>query len=597
VRGSRTKSLSAQLVDLGVRCVFGLPGTQNLALFEDLRKSPLRTVPATSELAASFMAVGYARASGQPGVLVTIPGPGFTFALPGLAEARLDSVPLVHLVVHRPLPPGRRFRHQEIEHLKIARPLVKEVVRADGAVELRGAVERSWALAQDGEPGPVVLWISSEALGDTVGKGQGRGGSPEHPAEDGVQPDTARTPPRLSLESLSDPDEAVAALSARLSAAKRPVLFLGLGAVSGEEWPRTLVERLNAPFFTTASARGVIPEDHPLCLGFDFDRGGLDVLNALLGTSDLVLALGCKLGHNGTGGFRLRLPEDRLVHVNTDPGTLGANYPASLLVQARVEELVTPLLDSLPGEGVSSEWSREEADLWRSRIAGADPEGPPEPSTPGVPSGSVGELVGILREELPRDAVVVTDSGLHQVLVRRHFPVLAPRGLITPADFQSMGFGLPAAVGAKLAAPERVVAVVMGDGGLCMSGMELLTLAREKLPVIVFVFSDGYLNLIRLQQERDFGHGHAVRLQEPDMEALAEACGVAHVRLDADVRVRVRAAIRGEEAILVEVPLGESREMRSIRRRRQVRTVARRALGEGLVDRVRWLFGKGRPVP
>ncbi len=589
------KSLPSVLSDLGVLCVFGLPGTQNLVLFEELRSSTLRTILATSELAASFMAVGYARASGQPGVLVTIPGPGFTYALPGLAEARLDSVPLLHLVVHKPLPPGRRFRHQEIEHLNMVRPLVKQVVEVGQAVEVPSALERAWGLAREGEPGPVVLWISSEAIGKTVGKEAVRGTGDGTPDSTVDSFDSVRASVQGALPFLSDPADAAASLAKRLTSAMRPVLFLGLGAVDSSKRVRDLAERLRAPVFTTASARGVIPEDHHLCLAFDFDGGGLHTLNELLGTSDLVLALGCKLGHNGTGGFRLELPEDHLVHVNTDPEALGANYPASLLVRANVDDLVVRVLDSLPGDGSGSAWSPEEIAVWRNRIVGADPGGVPEPSAAGVASKSVREVMEIFREELPRDGIVVTDSGLHQVTVRRHFRVLSPRGLIMPTDFQSMGFGLPAAIGAKLAAPEREVVAVIGDGALAMSGMELLTLAREGLPVAVFVFNDGYLGLIRAQQERDFGHGHAVRLRNPDMERLAEACGVAYVCLDSDVREGIRKAIGSGIPTLVELPLGESRKMRSVRRHARTKALARRALGDQLAEVVKGLFRRDRP--
>ncbi|MFH1765284.1 MAG: thiamine pyrophosphate-binding protein [Gemmatimonadota bacterium] len=574
---SSGQSLTAALETLGVRCVFGLPGTQNVALFEALRGSSIRTVLATSELAASFMAVGYARASGNPAVLVTIPGPGFTYALPGLAEARLDSVPLLHLVVHQPLTPERRFRHQEIPQLEMVRPLVKEVLEVGAVGELPNLLSHAFRQTLAGEPGPVLVWIAAQAL-DGMNGAPGAAAPPE--------PHVAESSP-VQRRAIED-------LVRRFSGARRPILFLGLGSVGVSGQVGQLVDRVITPFFTTPSGRGVLPEDHSLCLSFDFDRGGLESLNELLDSSDLILALGCKLSHNGTGGFKLRLGEKKLVQVNTDSAALGANYSASALLQDRVEMVVPALLEALGTGGAASEWTLGEIAEWRARIASADPGYPHEPAARGMPSGTVKEVIEVLREELPRDAIVVTDSGLHQVLVRRHFPVMAPRGLIMPTDFQSMGFGLPAAIGASLAAPERQVVAVIGDGGLAMSGMELLTLAREMIPVTVFVFNDGYLNLIRLQQERDYGHSHCVRLHNPDMEVLSEAMGVGFFRLDEDVRARIRDALSLGGPALVEVPLGDSPGMRSVRRKAATKAAVRSILGEGRVGHLKGVLDRLR---
>jgi len=569
--GSLVESLSSQ----GVHYVFGLPGTQNVALFEALRRSPIRTVLATSELNAAFMAVGYARASGRPGILTTIPGPGLTYALPGLAEARLDSVPLIHILVSPEREPGRRFQHQEIDNLGLISRIAKDIVRAPSAGDVPAALARAWDLATSGEPGPVVLWL---------------GGGDQAPASEAGEVEDGEVNPDGSGE----PPDGLADLAHRVEKARRPVLFLGLGAVDSAPRIRELAEALRAPVFTTPSARGTLPEDHPYALAFDFESGGLEALNDLLDTSDLILALGCKLSHNGTGGFRLRLERGKLVHVNTDRVALGANYEASAALPSSVESVVTSVLGALKTNGPESVWTQDMVGQWRGRIASGPQGSPAEPEVSGVPSGSMREFIDIFRGELPRDAVVVTDSGLHQALFRRHFPVLSPRGLILPTDFQSMGFGLPAAIGASLAAPERKVVAVIGDGGFAMSGMELLTLVREDLPVSVIVFNDGQLNLIRLQQERDFGSSHAVRLQNPDFQVFAEAVGVEYVRLDDSVKERMGTGLRSQRPTLFDLPLGDSGAIRSVRRKAQVKSGARTLLGEGGVrrlNRLRRLLG------
>jgi acetolactate synthase-1/2/3 large subunit len=181
---------------------------------------------------------------------------------------------------------------------------------------------------------------------------------------------------------------------------------------------------------------------------------------------------------------------------------------------------------------------------------------------------------------------VVTDSGLHQTLARRHLEVLSPRGLIVPSDFQSMGFGLPAAIGAKLAAPDRAVVAVIGDGGFAMSAMELLTAVRERIALTLVVFNDGQLNRIRLQQLAQYGHAAGCEILNPDFEAFANAVGVAYARGDGDVEGMLRTAIQRDSPTLVEVVLGDSAAIRVERARGLARGSARRALRS---SPLRWL--------
>jgi len=278
--------------------------------------------------------------------------------------------------------------------------------------------------------------------------------------------------------------------------------------------------------------------------------------------------------------------------VNSDRGALGANYAARLAIHARVEEVLADLLPRLDERSPAASWTRADIAGWRARFADSEPPPPPEPRVHGLPEGSMAGLFALLGEALPRDTVLVTDSGLHQMLARRHHTVLAPRGLLLPSDFQSMGFGLPAAIGAKLAAPERPVVAVIGDGGLALSGMELLTLAREQVPLVVVVFNDGYLNLIRLQQIRDHGHTHAVRLRNPDMEALAAALGVDYALASADLVGTVRGALAAERPLLLEVRVGDSPDIRALRATGTAKSLVRRAIGRRLLDRIRHLLGR-----
>jgi acetolactate synthase-1/2/3 large subunit len=559
--------LCSTLQSLGVDCVFGLPGTQNTELFDGLRRARLRTVLATHELAAAFMANGYARASGRVGVIATIPGPGFTYALTGLAEARLDSVPLLHIVGPPARHPGRRYQLQALDQATLAGPLVKRRFVVDTPRDLARVAAEAYRAAQEGEPGPVVLEVGDEVLGADA---------PSDPSP--IPP----TPDQL-------PDPAGLAELARLfAAARRPALLVGQGAAGAADRLGALAEARQIPVLTTPSGRGILPEDHPLCMGFDVLRGGVEEVNALMEAADLILALGCKLSHNGSAGFQLRLPPDRLVQVDASAEVLGANYPGRLLLHARVAPVIEACLATTRSDSAPAEagWSPAEIAGYRDRIRRWN-AGHPEPSIAGAQPSTPAAFFDSLRRVLPRDGILVTDSGLHQVLARRHFPVLAPRGLIVPSDFQSMGFGLPAAIGARLAAPDRPVVALLGDGGFQMSGMELLTAAREGLPLVVVVFNDGLLNQIRLQQVGNFGHTHAVRLNNPDFAGLAAAFDVRYLAWHSGAEEELRAAFTAAGPTLMEVGVGGSGAIAALQANRMAREAARSLLGRGLVSRLK----------
>lgn len=560
-------ALCGTLARLGVDHVFGLPGTQNAPFFSALPKHGIRPVLATHELSASFMANGYARASGRVGVLATIPGPGFAFAVAGLAEARLDSVPLLHLV-GTPARGPQRFQHQALDQAAIAGPLVKGVLEVGSADEVEVRLKEAWSLAQEGEPGPVLLHLTPEALHGTAAATM-----------------NARPPREASPASLSA--SWVERARTLLASAERPVIFAGGGALASAVQVQALAERLPAPVFTTLTARGVVPEDHPCALAFDHSRGALNELNELLERADLILALGCKFSHNGTCGFHMKLPEDRLVHVNTDAEALGSSYPARLAIKARVEDVLAAVGGSASS---ASKWTDAELAEAKARIGTVRTPRVPEPRFAGVPGGTPEAFFRALRAVVPPEGVVVTDSGLHQTMTRRYVQVLRPGGLVTPSDLQSMGFGVPAAIGAALARPDRPVVAIVGDGGFLMTAMDVACAAREKVPVTVVVFNDGYLNLIRIQQLRDAGFGSAVKLETPDLEALARAMGVGYRLVDGDPTSVLRDAIAQASPTLVEVRLGDSNAIRKMRRVGLATAAARRVLPSGVISQVKRLL-------
>lgn len=544
------------LRDVGVECVFGVPGTQNVALFEGLRAHRLRTVLATDERSAAFMANGYFRATGRVAALTTIPGPGFAYALPGLAEARLDSAALLHIVGRPASAPGHAFQLQAIDQRAVAAPLVKACVELTASDDPAAVIRHAYTLATAGGPGPVMVHVDFRA------------------ALDAVQP-TERSSPTPEAPSVTS--AALDEIERLFTSARRPLFYLGAGALGAAARLEHIATSRLIPVLTTPSARGLIPEDHALAMGFDPPRGHVDEVNRLLDASDLVVALGCRLSHNGSAGFELRLSPEKLVHVDADAAVPGANYATRLSLVDTVERVV-PVLER---RAAPTDWSANELRGWREALR-AGPDAMDEPVIRGERPLTPAEFFHRIRALLPRDAIVVTDSGVHQVLARRHLRILSPRGLVFPSDMQSVGFGLPAAIGARLAAPRRPVLAIVGDGGFLMSGFELLTARRERVPLAVMVFNDGHLNQVRMAQQRDFGRTNAVDLLNPDYAVLADALGVEYLRFDTAPPDALRAAFTASRVTLIEVHVGDS-----MARRRTAVVGRAKAIARTVVQRVR----------
>jgi len=575
-RAKGSMILTTLLEELGIQVVFGMPGSESVELFEALRQSSLRTILTTNETAAAFMAQGFYRASGRIAAVCAIAGPGFTCTLTGLAEAHHDSAGLLCLVTGHSRFPEKKFQLQVIDQQAMAGPVIKKGYQITGPDDIASTICNAYACATTGEPGPVLIEITSSAL-TAAG---------EVPRE------------RPSAEVFSNPiprDEHFDEVTGLLSQAARIVLYAGQGAAAAAERVRQLAEFLGSPVLTTCSGRGIIPEEHPLSFYFDYSWGkGGETVNQLLAESDLVLALGCKFTHNGTGGFRLKIPAEKLVHVDAANEVLGANYPARCMVLADVRVFLERLIgrrgqfaDRPPG------WTNDELKVWHERLTTEKKK--ITRSTPQLTSDDSRDCTAFfaaLRDSLPNDVCLVTDSGLHQVLARNHFAVCSPRGMIVPTDFQSMGFGIPAAIGAKMAAPGRPVVAIIGDGGFTMSGMELATAVREKIPLTVIVFSDGYLGSIRLLQFENCGREYAVGLQNPDFDRFAQSLGVAYGRWDNLERQGLAEFLAQPGVKLLEVPLKDSPAIHKLRRDGLARGAVRDLIGPRMTEIVKKWLGR-----
>jgi len=556
------------LLRLGVDVVFGLPGTQNEVLFEALGRLGPRVVVPSHELAASFAVNGYARSSGRPGVLLTISGPGFTYALSGIAEAALDSAAVLHVVVSRTKLKDRKFQLQDIDQRAIAAPLVKRVFCVSEAKELRSTLEEAYSYAQEGEPGPVLLEIESDVLRKELSWR-------DSPAEN-----------EGSTEEESFGEELRETL-ARLRENKKVLLLLGQGAAQANEEARRLAEGLRAAVLTTTSGRGILPEDHPLSLGFEFSGTRAQARNALLECADLVLTVGCKFSHNSSHGFKLEIPREKLIQVDRSREVLQGNYPASLSVLADAREFLSAILrESREFSNEGRGWSSQELDDWRKRGRQSSWIELPEPSILGK---GPEKFFSALRNVMPRDGILVADSGLHQLMARRYYKVFCPHGLMLPTDFQSMGFALPAALGVKFAHPERTVGAIVGDGGMAMTGLELLSAVKTKQQFCVLVINDGSYGLIRRSLESAHGSAYGTELVNPNFEDLAKATHANYLLLNRNAQASLRRAFQLPGVTLVEVPVTDSREMILAKAKGMVK----RAAGPRVLKKLKGLLGRG----
>lgn len=504
------KSLEAQ----NVAFTFGLPGTHNLELIDALIDSRISNILVTTELCAAFMADGYARATGRVGVCIAIPGPGLTNMITGLAEALLDSSPLVAIVVATARD-GFAFHTHEIRQLEAVAPVVKGVFRIDDVAAVPDIIGRAFHLADSDEPGPVVVEVGYAVLRDII--------------SDSASPARA---PEITPPTVAEAD--VRQVVDMLTNARQCGLYVGKGAQSAAESVRRLAERLSAPVATTISGKGVIAEDHDLAVGFGFGPAGLKTAREIFKGCDTVLALGVRFSEMSAGKW-LKLPE-KWIHIDRSRASLNRNYRAPLALCCDVETALTAILARLESKDgtagrhhtgmVESIKRHRQKHLKKLREARSEK---------GIhPSRFFYRLWQALSGQ---PSILVTDCGAHQLWAVTDYCAQASNSFLSPSDYQAMGFGIPAAIGAALGCPEKCTVCVCGDGGFLMTGFELLTAVRHNLNLAVVVFNDGALGHIAGSQRRFYGRTDSVTLQNPDFAQLAAAFGVGYQAVTDEARL------------------------------------------------------------
>jgi acetolactate synthase-1/2/3 large subunit len=486
----------------GVRHVFGIPGFHNLAIYDALlRQNRVRHVLARHEAGAAFMADGYARASGEPGVVLVTTGPGATNALTPLVESYADSVPVVLItsdiasdLVGRDLG----ALHEVPNQIDCFRPVARWAEALTEARAIPGAIAGAFDLLRTGRPGPMVLSIPYDFLGARV----------EAPAPAGGH--GARPPCHVA-----DVQEA-AALLARAS---RPLVVAGGGVIAAgaERELVAVARRLGAPVIATVGGRGALDERDPLFQGVLPDRRACaEPLRA----ADVVLAAGTRLGHRSLDKLGVTLgPGQALVHLDLDPTVIGKVSKPRVAIVGDARDGLTRLLAGLGAGDPAAGWDR----AWLARVrADAGPRYTPV----------IAALVDTLRAALPEDAIVVGDQTGLTYWMEWRFPVLRPRTFLYPTGSATLGYAVPAAIGAKVARPDRPVVAIAGDGGFLYTVNELATAVKYRLPVVVVVVNDERFGAIHWLQERLFGRAGEADLTNPDFPALARAFGCRAERVD-----------------------------------------------------------------
>ncbi len=544
----------------GVTAVFTLPGTQNQELLHRLKRAEIDCVLASSETAASMMANGYARASGRVGVVATIPGPGFMFALPGLAEAALDHTPVLHLVTKVAPRAGGKAPLQYLDMRAICEPFVKAVFTIEEAEVLKREIERAFDTALSFPQGPVLVEISDAALQLPVGK--------EHGTESG------RAAPRV------DPEE----LIGLLRQAEKPLLILGRDAVPFAAEVQEFLRRHPMPFMILPPARGVLDERSSWCVPCELTIGVTKQQQRFLDSADCLLTVGLGGDFNETGGYQLVLPADRWLAL----GYFCDGARAFIRPAESLGATLNAVSNALSGlEGVNGErWAPETLTDRFQNIRSEIEQSVVLPRVRGNEDpNAVATVLTSIGSTLCADSVVTIDSGLHQVLSRIFIKASTPRSLLFPTEFQSMGFALPAAIGALVSGRAKRAVAIVGDGGLWMSGFELATAASRGLPLTVVVLNDSSYGLIRRQQLERFGEETLVDLPAIDWNAFASAVRCDYFSVSRSEQLP--AIFQSAGVQLVEIPLEENEHFGKLAEKVRKRERLERYLGPRIAGALR----------
>lgn len=488
-------AIVAALAREGVEVVFGYPGGAIMPLYDALLEAPFRHVLMRHEQAAALAADGYARASGQVGVCIATSGPGATNLITGIANARLDSVPLVAITGQVASALMGTDAFQEVDVFGLTLPVVKHSFLPTTTQELAESLTLAFDIARSGRPGPVVIDVPKDVM---------------------LAPASTWTPTAVEARQPIVDLAAIERANQLISECQRPLVYAGGGIAMANaiEAFRSFVQRLQVPVVTTLKGLGCVEGDHPLFLGM-LGMHGLKSANLAVQECDLLMVIGARFDDRATGKLAEFAPNAKVIHCDIDRAELGKLRVPHLALN----DPLTPTLDSLDGPVTNVHWRKRcQNRLQLLRMQ-------PQPRTQGIYAPRF--LDSISRHMDPR-TTVTCDVGQHQMWVAQHMLFSHPNRHLTSGGLGTMGYGLPAAIGAAFAQPEQPVICVSGDGSLMMNIQELTTLAREQLNVRILLLDNQSLGMVRQWQELFFDQRFSeIDLSDnPHFVDLAKACGV-----------------------------------------------------------------------
>jgi acetolactate synthase-1/2/3 large subunit len=532
------RALMKSLEKEGVKEVFGLPGGANLPMYDELFKSNIRHILARHEQSAAHMADGYGRVSRKPGVCFATSGPGATNLLTGLATAQADSAPMIAITGQVPVNMIGKDAFQESDIIGMANPCVKYSFQPRDASEIPGVVRKGFYIAATGRPGPVLIDIPKD-----VQQNEAFMTFPEEVKIRGYHPWT--DPDIVQIEKAID----------MLLAAEKPIILAGGGVTISSAFAelQSISELLMIPVVTTFKGKGSFPENHPLSLG-PIGMHGHAEANKLMTEADCVLAIGTRFSDRSVGTFEEFEKHLKIIHMDVDPAEIGKNQTTNIAVvgdvQATLRIMVKLLMHKSIKKTEGTTWLKhvkEVKEYWRENLK--------------LPKGEMtaAKILRKLREVLPKESITTTEVGQHQMWASLFFDVIHPGTFFSSTGLGTMGWGFPAAIGAKVAKPDVAVVDIAGDGSFSMTENSLATSVLENIPVIVFLVNNFSLGMVA-QWQRTFYDRRMIGVDLkncPDYVKLAESYGAQGIRAQSldELEKAIKIGLKSDVTTVIDIPI------------------------------------------